>query len=227
MKFGTMAFAAMACVLWPATASASLVLDKVIIDLEAEGPARDDIELLNDGDERMYVAVEPFEVLNPDTDLEQRVALTLEESGPIFVSPRRLILEPGERRLLRIALLGDRPVSERIFRVMVRPVSGEIVSDTDGLKVLVGYDTLVLLRPSEESGSILSVREGGGLMLENRSNASVEFFEGKACVAASQPCRPLAPNRLYPGEKWVIEAKTEEQIEFLQAKGSRVVSVKY
>lgn len=227
MKFRTKAFAAMACAFWSANASASLVLDKVIIDLEAEGPARDDIELLNDGDERMYVAVEPFEVRNPDTDLEERVELTLEKPGPIFVSPRRLILEPGERRLLRIALLGDRPASERIFRVRVRPVSGEIVSETDGLKVLVGYDTLVLLRPAEENGSILSTREGGSVVLENRSNASVEFFEGKACVADRQQCRSLAPNRLYPGEKWVIDAKSEEYVEFLQAKGSRVLSVKY
>ncbi|MCA0911047.1 molecular chaperone [Qipengyuania gaetbuli] len=227
MKFRAKAFAAIVCALWSATASASLVLDKVIIDLEADGPARGDIELLNDGEERMYVAVEPFEVLNPDTDFEKRVELTLEKSAPIFVSPRRLILEPGERRLLRIALLGERPEVERIFRVRVRPVSGDVVSETDGLKVLVGYDTLVLLRPALEAGSVVSDRESGSISVENRSNSSVEFFDGKACIIVTQECRTLAPNRLYPGEKWVFEAKADEQVEFLQARGRRVVSVKY
>lgn len=227
MRLGAKALAAMACVLWSTAASASLVLDKVIIDLEAGGPARDDIELLNDGDERIYVAVEPFEVLYPDTDREQRVELSLDTPGPIFVSPRRLVLEPGERRLLRIAMLGERPERERVFRVRVRPVSGELVSDADGLKVLVGYDTLVLLRSAEDIGSIVATRGEGRLRLENRSNSSIELFDGKACLPGSSECRALSSNRLYPGEEWVIDAAGEERVEFLQAKSSRITPVVY
>jgi hypothetical protein len=55
-----------------APASAEMVLSKVIVDLPAEKPPRDDIEVWNDTPETMYVSAEPFMIIAPGTPDEQR-----------------------------------------------------------------------------------------------------------------------------------------------------------
>lgn len=207
-------FLAFLVVALPSTAHASLALDRVIVDLASDQPARADIELTNEGEERMYVAVEPFEILHPDTERQQRIELDLGSEDALFVSPRRLILEPGEKRLVRIAAIGARPPIERTFRVRIRPVVGEVVGEDDGLKLLVGYDTLVLLRPASLTGQLDVQRKDDVIWIRNTTNTSYEFFDGKACSARLPTCRELRPNRLYPGEVWQIAASPDEKIEF-------------
>lgn len=207
-------FAAFLVVALPWPAHASLALDRVIVDLASDQPARADIELTNEGEERMYVAVEPFEILHPDTEEQQRIELDLGSENALFVSPLRLILEPGEKRLVRIAAIGARPAIERTFRVRIRPVVGEVVGEDDGLKLLVGYDTLVLLRPASLTGQLDVQRKDDAIWIRNNTNTSYEFFDGKACSERLPNCRELRPNRLYPGEVWQIAASPDEKIEF-------------
>lgn len=214
-------FTAIIVALLPTASMASLTLDKVIIDIADQETGRADIELANEGAERMYVAVEPFEILKPDQSDETRVELPIGDDSPLFVSPRRLILEAGERRLVRIAAIGGRPESERTFRVRIRPVAGEVVGEDSGLKLMIGYDTLVLLRPSNRKGSLTVVRESEKILVRNDSNTSYEFFDGKACQTEQESCRSIKPNRLYPGETWEISAMRQEKIEF-----SRIVNGK-
>ncbi|MBX7532458.1 hypothetical protein K3165_05940 [Qipengyuania sp. 1XM1-15A] len=207
-------FLAFLVVALPSAAHASLALDRVIVDMASDQPARADIELTNEGEERMYVAVEPFEILHPDTEEQQRIELDLGSENTLFVSPRRLVLEPGEKRLVRIAAIGARPAIERTFRVRIRPVVGEVVGEDDGLKLLVGYDTLVLLRPDSLTGQLDVQRKGDAVWIRNNTNSSYEFFDGKACSERLPTCRELRPNRLYPGEVWEIAALPDEKIQF-------------
>ena len=81
-------------------AMGEMVLSQVIVDLLPAKPPRDDIEVWNDGDERLYVSAEPFEIRAAGTPAETRSpAGTPEESG-LLVAPQRLILEhePAWRR---------------------------------------------------------------------------------------------------------------------------------
>ncbi|MXO94806.1 fimbria/pilus periplasmic chaperone [Erythrobacter aquimaris] len=212
---------------WATPLSANLVLDKVIIDFRSGDTTRGDIELLNDGGERLYVAIEPFEILHSGTDREERVALDLSEDADLFVSPRRLILEPGERRQLRIALLGQRPAVERVFRVRVRPVVGQVTSEEDGLKLLVGYDTLVLVRPERTSGSVEIVKDESSITLVNRSNSSFEYFKGRACQINTENCDDLPPNRLHPGERWTINNVDGKSIEYTRSASGRLETLTF
>ena len=58
-----------------------------------------------------------------------------------------MIHEPGQRKLIRLAVIGLRPARERVYRVTVKPVTGELSASETGLKLLVGYDVLVLFSP--------------------------------------------------------------------------------
>lgn len=204
MKRMTALRSAAACVIaaLAVPADAEMVLSQVIVDFLPEEPAHEDIEVWNSGQERMYVAAEPFRIVNPGTPQEDRQAISLEQDDALLVSPRRLVLEPGERRVIRIAAMADRAMTDAVYRVAVRPVAGPIAADTHALKVLVGYDVLVLLRPVEAREGLEVDRRGKALRLRNTGNTAAELFDGRQCAPDGQDCRALPSRRLYPGAQW-------------------------
>jgi P pilus assembly chaperone PapD len=183
-------------------AHAEMVLSQVIVDLLPGKAPRDDIEVFNDGPERIYVSAEPFEIRSAGTPLEQRLPATDPERSGILVSPQKLVLSPGERRTIRIAAIGERPAVDRVFRVAIKPVAGPLSADTSALKMFVGYDALVLVRPAQFTGDVAGERKGQALLLTNSGNTAQELFDGKQCDTSGKDCRSLPAKRLYPGAKW-------------------------
>jgi len=183
-------------------AGAEMVLSQVIVDLVPGKPPRDDIEVWNDSKDRMYVAADPFEIRNPGTATEARLPANDPEQSGLLVAPQKLVLEPGERRLVRVAIVGPRPASDRIYRVSIRPVVGVVSAEKSALKVLVGYDALVLVRPDRFTGDVVEERRGTTLTLKNEGNSSQELYEGRQCDAAGKDCRELPAKRLYAGATW-------------------------
>jgi len=181
-----------------APAHADMILSQVIVDLHPDDPPRGDIEVFNDSDERLYVAADPFLIENPGLADEHRTAADRPDVSGLLVSPQRMVLAPGERRTIRIAIIGGRSLSDRIYRVAIRPVTGEVSSEGNAVKVLVGYDTLVIVRPDKFSGDVSGVRNGQILTLHNNGNTAQELFDGKQCDASGEHCQALVSKRLYP-----------------------------
>ncbi|HEY0628207.1 MAG TPA: fimbria/pilus periplasmic chaperone, partial [Sphingomicrobium sp.] len=152
-------------------ASAELAVSQLIVEFKGPGPKTADIEIFNNGDERSYAVVEPRELLNPGTPHEERISVPDPARLGLIASPARFILEPGQRRTLRIASLGPAAERERVYRVTVKPVSGDVTGDGSGLKLLVGYDLLVLVRPPVIRNAVKSEREGSQLTITNSGNA--------------------------------------------------------
>jgi P pilus assembly chaperone PapD len=205
MRLRPFAFAALATAAalgLGATAQAEMVLSQVIVDLLPGKPPREDIEVWNDGSERMYVSAEPFEIRAAGTPEETRVPAGEPDRAGILVAPQRLVLEPGERRTIRVAAVGERSAADRVYRVAIKPVGGPISANESALKVFVGYDALVLVRPDKFSGDVVGERTGRTLTLTNGGNTAQELFDGKQCDAAGQDCRSLPAKRLYPGVTW-------------------------
>src|SRR5689334_15445739 len=93
-------------VVLPRPASAEIVLSQLVLDLAAGKPARGDVEVWNNDKERAYVIVEPYEVMNPGAPtMERRTDPDPEKLG-LLITPARMILEPGQRKLLRVMALG-------------------------------------------------------------------------------------------------------------------------
>jgi P pilus assembly chaperone PapD len=185
-----------------APSRAELVVSQLIVDFKPGAPRTADIEIFNNGEERAYALVEPREILNPGTPGEERVATPDPAKLGLLASPARFILEPNQRRTLRIAAIGVPAARERVYRVTVKPVAGEVEGSESGLKLLVGYDLLVLVRPPVIRNSVRADRKGSELTLINQGNASVELAEGKQCEAGGKICRPLPAKRLYAGTSW-------------------------
>jgi len=199
----------------PLTAArANLVLSNLIVDLQPGTHAREDVEVRNDGPNRLYVAVEPALITNPGSPAQARTTNPDPEQLGLLATPARMILEPGQRRLLRIAAIGAAPSSERVYRVTVKPVAGPIASASSGLKILVGYDMLVLVRPANPRIQVDGTRNGGTLVITNSGNSSVELLDGKQCDSTGKACVSLPAKRLYAGAQFSQPLTSDGPIEY-------------
>jgi P pilus assembly chaperone PapD len=203
-------------------ARAEMVLSQVIVDLLPGKPPREDIEVWNDGPDRMYVLAEPFEIRGAGTPAEQRVPAGPPDESGLLVSPQRLVLAPGERRTIRIAAIGEPPASDRVYRVAIKPVAGQVSAEQSALKVFVGYDTLVLVRPRQFTGDVEAERSGRTLTLRNAGNTAQELFDGRQCDAAGAHCQALPARRLYPGASWEQTLPYETPVTYKAAIGPTI-----
>lgn len=201
--------------LWTAAAPAEIVLSDLVVELQPGNQARADVEIWNSGPERAYVVAEPAEVIAPGTTNEARRRDADPEKLGLLVTPARMILEPGQRRLLRIAALGEPSQQERTFRVTTRPVAGQLQSEEPGIKLLVGYDILVLSRPADPRPNLESSREPGQLTIRNIGNVSVELVDGQQCNPSGDHCEDLPGKRLYAGSDWTVPIRNGLPVHYL------------
>ena len=195
-------------------AHANLVLSQVILDLTPGTPQAQDLEVWNNSKDRSYVVAEPVEVVAPGTAQEERVGQPDPGVLGLLVTPQRMILEPGQRRLVRIAAVRARGARDRIYRVAIKPVAGDVTASNTALKVMVGYDVLVIYRPEMLDGSVVAERAGPTITFRNTGNTNVEMFEGKQCDAAGNMCRTLPANRLYSGAPWQVAVDPDRPVEY-------------
>ena len=197
-----------------APAGAEIVLSELIVELAPGKDSRQDVEVWNSSTERAYVAVEPAEIINPGTDSQTRRQDPDPEKLGILVSPARMILDPGQRKLIRIAEIAPAGDRERIYRVTVKPVTGKVTSDQSGLKILVGYDVLVLVRPARPQPNIVFTRSADTVTFRNDCNVSVELVDGRECDSSGKACSDLPGKRLYAGATWSEQLKPGRHPEY-------------
>lgn len=188
----------------PGHAQANIALSQVIIDLKPGDAPTQDIEVWNNSPERSYVVAEPAEVISPGAADEHRIAHPDPAQLGILVTPQRLILEPGQKRLIRISAVVPRGDRDRIYRVAVKPVAGDVTATNTALKLLIGYDVLVIYRPEAMRSDVTAERSASTITFTNGGNTNVEMFEGRQCDAAGANCKALPATRLYPGGRWQV-----------------------
>lgn len=207
--------AASAAAFLHSSAQAELVLSQLVVELRPGEVSRQDIEVWNNDTERAYVAVEPRRIVQPGQPGESRLENPDPEKLGLLVSPVRMVLEPGQRKLLRFADILPPSERERVYRVTVKPVVGALSSDQSGLKLLVGYDALVLVRPAKAIEGVSAVRAGRKLTWRNDGNTSVELTDGKQCSGVGGDCVSLPGKRLYAGASWTVDLVQDSPAEYV------------
>ncbi|MBK1668433.1 hypothetical protein CKO28_10340 [Rhodovibrio sodomensis] len=195
-------------------ASAQLSVDRVIVDFAPGEPRRQDILVTNTSDEVAYVQVEPRVIQNPGKPTQDSVTIADPRERGLLVSPERLKLPPGARKRVRFALL-DRPSErDRIYRVSIRPVVGELKSQETAVKVLVGYDVLVMARPRNADPNLNTRRVDGKLMVRNTGNTNALLFRGEPCAPDGGDCVDLPSKRIYAGADWSTGLPYDTPVEY-------------
>lgn len=165
----------------------------------------------------MYVQVRPHRVNNPGTDNEERVFIADPRESGLLVTPNKLVLPPHGRKLLRFVDLQPGNGSERVYRVAVTPVVGELEARASGLKILVGYEVLVLAQPATPEPLLVGERRGQQMLFRNDGNTNILLREGRQCPsdkAAEEDCAALGSKRLYPGNEWTLDLPYDRPLEY-------------
>jgi P pilus assembly chaperone PapD len=217
---------ALALLAAPAVAWAGLSVAPVIVDAPPNEPPRADVELYNDGTETLYVVVEPSRIENPGDASETRVSLADPQALGLLATPNRLVLEAGQRKFVRIALLQPPGDTDRIYRVTVKPVTGDVKGGETGLKILIGYDLLVIQRPVKPVASVVATRAGETLTLNNAGNTNAELFQGRQCDAQKH-CTALPGHRLYAGTSWSVPIQAGLPVDYSVKVGAKITAQRF
>lgn len=220
--------AALVLAMMPTLALAAIGIDKAEIVFEA-GRAGDSVILTNTGDAPTFVEITAREILNPGEAPEQAQRGPDPRSLGLLAAPSRLALAPGEQRSLRINSLDTPRERDRVWRVLVKEVSGPLQAQGSGLAVLLGYDILVIQRPRTARADLEVARSGSSLAVTNRGNSFALLTDGKQCAADARACTDVVGARIYPGQTRTLTARdATANVEFkLRLPGGVGQEVKY
>ncbi|MEM6638797.1 MAG: fimbria/pilus periplasmic chaperone [Pseudomonadota bacterium] len=199
------------------SSGASMVLSNVIVHFEPGDAPREDIEIENTGKEILYIEVTPYEILEPGTPNERRQKVRDPKVSGLLATPSRMVIGPGARKRLRLVNMTPDSEKERVYRVAVTPVVGELATKQNGLKVLIGYEVLVLTQPRYPLPDVKVKRDGNRLHFENQGNTNVLLRDGHQCAneeEAREDCVALASRRLYPGNRWELDLPYDRPVHF-------------
>ena len=209
------------------TTQAALVLDRSIVIMDSASDGRQDVAVINDSQtEKLYVSVDLYNVESPG-EADQKLQKPDPSSKKEFiVSPTKLVVPPGERKLVRLLNLIGHNDKERIYRInftpIVKPIEleqpepsedGEIIRP--GVQIVVAYQVLVIILPDDPKQQMTVNREGKNAVFSNTGNANVFLFEGQQCNPDNKSeCSKIPGFRLYSGNIRSVELPYDTSLSF-------------
>jgi Mat/Ecp fimbriae periplasmic chaperone len=196
---------------------AGISLSQAIVHFEDDGKRSEDVVVLNQGSETVYVRVEPSVIRNPGSQDESRELYRDPKAAGLLVTPQRLVIPAGGRKRLRLVRMDNVSLAkeDKVFRVLVKPEVGEVKSDQTAVKIIVAYEILVLSQPKNAKHQLISSFDGKTLKLTNNGNTNVLLQKGNQCPKGQSiedeknDCVELTGKRIYAGTSW------ETQVPFL------------
>ncbi|MGI9275391.1 MAG: hypothetical protein ACR2PT_11180 [Endozoicomonas sp.] len=204
---------------------AEMTLDRLIVDFDTPSRHHEDIQVFNQGENNLYVNVSLEEVINPGTDREERAMVKDVLKRSLVVSPSQLIVPANSRKNVRILTLEEATEKDRIFRIGFTPALGKLKAKTSGIKLLLAYQALVILRPEKPVASVDAERKGEFIVFRNKGNTNVLLQNGKQCdPQAPKQCQELQTRRLYAGNEWQLKTPFSGPVTYDLDDGNKVQS---
>lgn len=186
-------------------ARAEFAMSEMIIDFPSGAPRQKDIEIVSQGADTQYIATETYVVENPSEPGEKRTLVSDPQQSGLMITPGKMVLPTGARKLMRFLLIGAPPADkDKIYRIVVKPVIQGVEEQKQrmALKLLVGYEALVIVRPTDAKIDLSAERKGNSLTLTNKGNTNANLQSGEQCDATGGDCKEVNVARLYAGQAW-------------------------
>jgi hypothetical protein len=188
---------------------AGIEVSPILIDLQGDDVKaqleKQDVRVFNNGSAQEYVKITPYAVTYAGTDKQKLVAMNDPEKLGLLVSPRIMIVPPGQARNIRLVLLNEKIKTDHIFQVDIQPTAGKLIlgpakQEEMGIKVLVGYGLVIIQRPNQLNIQANIKRSGDKLTIKNIGNSNFLLVDGKQCDSKQANCKELPVKRLYAGQ---------------------------
>lgn len=195
-------------------AQANLTAVPVIMSFESDGADRQDITVGNVSSRVQYLEVSAQQITNLGEGAEEYFESPNPEEVGLLVAPRRVVLQPGEEKVVRVILLDHDLDRDKAWRVYFKPVIGDIETDKSVAVTLVAIKALVFARPDHAHSDVVGTRDGQTLTLTNQGNTNVVLYDGAQCLGAAVECTPVVGKRLWPGKSWTTELPEDAPVTF-------------
>ena len=215
-------------------AQADISVNKAIIEFMPDGEYFTDIKVSNDSRHNAYVAATVQEVIKPGQSAEHKVSASTPEQALLIATPQRLVIPGMETAAIRLLNLDESVKQERVYRVAISPAKGRDKGTNSGVRVIVAYDLLVMVRPKTIVTDIKAQRTNGFMILHNHGNASVILGGGQQCERSREnikdktgndepksdkgnshkKCEPVKGIRLYAGASVALPARKNTTMAF-------------
>lgn len=208
---------ALAYFLFAQNAQAEFMVDTQIVEFKSADVLQQDVELTSRDEATQYINAEVSVIEKPGSKDEKRVPVDDPETGGLLVTPNKMILAPNGKQLMRFVLLQKPADKERIYRVTLKPISSGVETDSKlGLKILVGYEVLVIVRPSEVKPNYTYKRNGKTLTVTNNGNSNVLMQNGRQCEPGKkdEECKFPPVTRIYPGTTVDIILPLDDKVSY-------------
>ncbi len=206
------------------TAQANMALSSTVVEF-VDGERLKDVTIVNRGQDVLYIDTTTSEIVNPESDEPDARVLTDPRTAGLLVTPRRMVIKPGQQKVLRMAIRKPAGEVDQIYRVAVTPKLGkpklgdEQDAVTTALKVLIGYEVLVMVRPDNFEPDVTIKRSGQALSMTNSGNTNLLVRSVRQCRAPGEECVEVGANRLYAGESWSLDLPMNTPVEVHQSVG--------
>ena len=209
LRFSTLTL--LTSLLFSASASAALSLDRMIVYFDPDKQPRQDIIVSNPDKETLYLQTEVYEVRNPGSEDEDRVKITDPSKLKLLTTPNKAIIPANGRKTVRLVSL-EKPVkNELVYRVTFKPVVGDLEASQTAIKLLIAYQTLVFIRPDNPKYDVSAKQKGNQLIFTNSGNINAVMRNGQYCTTKKDDsCKPLTETtRIYAGQSWTLDIPPE------------------
>ncbi len=209
------------------TVNAGIYLDRIIVQFSNDDRGRQDIIVFNESsDENAFVDVSVLEVIDPGSESEQQVPVSDPRESNFLVTPPKLVIPPSGKKQVRLVDLKPSGFDkERIFRVTFKPVLPPLTEEESVIRVVVSYQTLVLIPPRTVHEDLKTKRKSNRLTLVNDGNSYVLLEAGKQCIGPDE-CVDIPGKRLYAGNRMEIELPHDAPVSFQATSHSGVKNLK-
>lgn len=197
-----------------ASAQAQLMVDPVILDFDRPDLTRQDMIVGNVGLRPQYLEISAAQILNPGAHPEAYLESPDPDQVGLLVAPRRIVLQPGEEKVVRVILLDQEIETDRAWRVHFKPVIGEVVTDGPVAIPLIAVKALVFARPSDPNPRLVGRRVGQMLEVSNLGNTNAVLFGGLQCPPEDSACIAIPGQRLWPGMVWSTQLPQDAPVSF-------------
>lgn len=192
------------------SAAANILVSPTIINFLPNQLPRQDVVVMNQGDTNAYIEVTPYRVDRPGTANEKKIQIHNPKELGLLVSPNKLIIPPKQHRVLRIIQLSQSLKEDEIYRITVAPIPNKLlpvetkdINDRKmGVRVVLAYGILAIVRPEQMRPQLLVKRQGKNLLIENKGNTNIVIVGGEQCL--NDNCFQLPSRRIYAGNRWEV-----------------------
>lgn len=196
------------------------------------------ITVKNPSDHTEYVQVTPSIIKNIDTKHQSYINFDPKTQTPeqfgLVVTPRKLVLNPGQTRKIRVVSLHPNLQRDEYYSIDVAPVSGVLESFNNeknhvetAVNIVVAYRPMVVVVPNNAQPKLTYQRDGKALTVTNTGNSYARLHFARQCNAQGKDCKDFNLGPVYVGQKKTFSLPYNAPVEFkmFDAKGVKPVKV--